>query len=46
MLQMIGYTIAWGYPTRATIRNLLYKRGFGKIKGQRIPITSNEVIES
>jgi len=46
MLQLIGYTIAWGYPNRNTIRHLLYKRGFGKINGQRIPITSNEVIES
>jgi len=33
MLQLIGYTVAWGYPTRNNVRNLLYKRGFGKVNG-------------
>ena len=28
-----------------TIRELVYKRGFAKIEGQRIPITNNEMIE-
>ena len=28
-----------------TVRDLIYKRGFAKVDGQRIPITSNEVIE-
>ena len=28
-----------------TVRELIYKRGFAKVNGQRIPISSNEVIE-
>ena len=45
MLQYIGYTVAWGYPTRATIRKLIYQKGFGKVNRQRIPLTTNEIIE-
>merc|ERR1712137_1239828 len=29
----------------ATIKMLIYKRGFAKINGQRIPITTNDIIE-
>jgi large subunit ribosomal protein L7e len=33
------------YPSRDNIRKLLYKRGFGKVNGQRLPISNNSVIE-
>ena len=38
--------IMYGYPSLKITRDLVYKRGFGKVNGQRIPITDNSVIES
>ena len=46
MLRVIEPWVTHGVPTRKTIHQLLYKRGFGKINGQRIPFTSNEVVET
>ena len=43
---MIGYTVAWGYPTRKTIKELIYVKGFGKVNKQRLPLTTNEIIEN
>jgi large subunit ribosomal protein L7e len=45
MLRLVEPFIAWGYPNLKTIRELVYKRGFGKINHQRIPISNNEVVE-
>jgi large subunit ribosomal protein L7e len=45
MLQLVQPYIAWGYPTVKTVRELVYKRGFAKVNKQRLPITSNAVIE-
>lgn len=45
MLRLIEPYVTYGYPTRATVEKLVYKRGFGKINKQRIPITNNAVIE-
>jgi large subunit ribosomal protein L7e len=44
MLRLIEPYVTYGYPTRATIKKLVYKRGFGKISKQRIPIATNAVI--
>jgi len=44
MLKIAEPYITWGYPTFKTIRALFYKRGFVKYHGQRIPITSNDII--
>ena len=38
--------IAYGYPSLATIRKLVYKRGFGKINKQRIALSDNAIIEA
>lgn len=38
--------IAYGYPSLSTIRNLMYKRGHGKINKQRIALTDNAIIEA
>ncbi|EAZ63405.1 60S large subunit ribosomal protein [Scheffersomyces stipitis CBS 6054] len=38
--------IAYGYPSLSTIRHLVYKRGFGKINKQRIPLSDNAVVEA
>jgi large subunit ribosomal protein L7e len=45
MIKKIEPYVTFGYPTRHTISNMVYKRGYGKINKQRIPITSNEIIE-
>ena len=44
MLLLVEPYIAYGYPNLKTIRELVYKRGFAKIRGNRIPITDNKVI--
>ena len=31
--------VAYGYPNRKTISDLIYKRGFAKIKHSRIPLS-------
>ncbi|KAH7724859.1 60S ribosomal protein L7 [Aphelenchoides avenae] len=45
MLRIADPYIAWGYPSQKTIRELVYKRGYAKVRGQRIPITDNTIIE-
>lgn len=45
MLRLIEPYVTYGYPTRHTIEKLIYKRGFGKLNKQRIPISENAVIE-
>jgi large subunit ribosomal protein L7e len=37
--------IMYGYPNLKTVRDLVYKRGFAKVNGQRVPITDNQLIE-
>jgi len=46
MLRMADPFIAWGYPTISTVQKLIYKRGAGKINGQRIKLQSNSVVEN
>eukprot|EP01087_Luapelamoeba_hula_P004252 TRINITY_DN1418_c1_g2_i1.p1 TRINITY_DN1418_c1_g2~~TRINITY_DN1418_c1_g2_i1.p1 ORF type:complete len:255 (-),score=55.46 TRINITY_DN1418_c1_g2_i1:171-935(-) len=45
MLRRVEHYVAYGYPNLKTVRELVYKRGFAKIKRNRIPITNNSVIE-
>jgi len=44
MLKLIEPFIAYGYPSLSTVRQLLYKRGFGKVNKQRIPLRDNTTI--
>lgn len=46
MLRICEPYVTWGYPNLKSVRELIYKRGFAKINRQRIPITSNSIIES
>jgi large subunit ribosomal protein L7e len=32
-------------PNLKTVRELIYKRGYGKVNRQRVPLSSNSVIE-
>lgn len=45
MIRRVEPYLAYGYPTLKTIKNLVYKRGFAKVGRERIPITSNQIIE-
>lgn len=45
MLRICEPYITWGYPNLKSVRELVYKRGFAKIRGQRVAITSNQLIE-
>ena len=45
MLRVIEPWVTYGTPSRRTVHHLIYKRGYGKIDGKRIPFTTNEVIE-
>merc|ERR1712032_1488680 len=41
MLRICEPYITWGTPNLKSVRELVYKRGFVKIAGNRTPITSN-----
>jgi len=45
MLRVCEPYVTWGYPNLKSIRELIYKRGCAKLKGQRIPITNNRMIQ-
>ena len=38
MLRIVEPYIAYGYPNLKTVRELIYKRGYGRIDKQRIPV--------
>ena len=46
MLRLVEPHIAYGYPNLKSVRDLVYKRGFGKVSKQRVPITDNAMIEA
>ncbi len=46
MLRLVEPFVAYGYPNLKSVRDLIYKRGFGKVSGQRIPLSSNDVIKA
>jgi large subunit ribosomal protein L7e len=45
MLRLVEPYIAYGYPNLKSVRDLIYKRGFGKLNGQRVPLSDNAVVE-
>lgn len=44
MLKVVQPYVTMGYPSLKTIRELVYKRGFGKVNKQRIPLMDTSVI--
>lgn len=46
LLKLAEPYVAYGYPNLATIRKLVYKRGYGKINKQRIALSENQIIEA
>lgn len=45
MIRKVEPYVTFGYPSRETIRKLILKRGFGKVNKQRIPLSSNTIVE-
>ncbi|CAG5134926.1 unnamed protein product [Candidula unifasciata] len=45
MLKIVEPYVAWGVPNLKTVRELIYKRGYGKVNHQRIALTENSVVE-
>merc|ERR1711988_1576818 len=45
MLKCVEPYLSYGYPNLKSVRELIYKRGFGKINHQRLPLNDNSVVE-
>jgi len=46
MLKAVQPYVTYGYPSLKTVRELVYKRGFGKVNKCRIPLNDNEIISA
>jgi large subunit ribosomal protein L7e len=46
MLRVIEPYVAYGSPNLKSVRELIYKRGFGKVNKQRIALSDNAIIEA
>ena len=45
MLRVVEPYITYGYPNLKSIRELVYKRGYGKVGGRRTALTDNSIVE-
>jgi large subunit ribosomal protein L7e len=45
MLRLVEPYITYGTPSLKSVKELIYKRGHGKVDKQRIPLTHNSVVE-
>ena len=46
MLKLVEPYLAFGSPNLKTVRELVLKRGYGKVNGSRIPLTDNAIVEA
>ncbi|KAI1107199.1 60S ribosomal protein L7 [Jackrogersella minutella] len=46
MIKIVEPWVAYGYPNLKSVKELIYKRGYGKVDKQRIPLTDNSIIEN
>jgi len=44
MLTLVEPYVTYGSPNLKSVQELIYKRGFGKVNKQRMPLTDNSVI--
>merc|ERR1719478_2054942 len=44
MIRMVEPFVTYGFPSRTTVSNLIYKRGYGKVDRSRIPLTDNAIV--
>ena len=45
MLRLVEPFVAYGEPNLKSIRELIYKRGYGKVKKQRYALSDNAIID-
>ncbi|KAK6118712.1 hypothetical protein DH2020_047517 [Rehmannia glutinosa] len=45
MLHRVEPYVTFGYPNLKSVKELIYKRGYGKVNKQRIALTDNAIIE-
>lgn len=45
MLTIVNPYVAFGYPNLKSVRELIYKRGYGKVNKQRLALSDNQIIE-
>lgn len=45
LLKLIEPYVAYGYPSYSLVRQLVYKRGHGKVNKQRIALSDNSIVE-
>ncbi|XP_050380177.1 60S ribosomal protein L7-2-like [Argentina anserina] len=45
MLHRVEPYVIYGYPNLKSVKELIYKRGYGKLNKQRIALTDNAVVE-
>ncbi|EPS65773.1 hypothetical protein M569_09004, partial [Genlisea aurea] len=43
MLHKVEPYVTFGYPNLKSVRELIYKRGYGKVNNQRIALTDNSI---
>ncbi|KKF96718.1 60S ribosomal protein L7 [Ceratocystis platani] len=46
MIKIVEPWVAYGYPNLKTVKELIYKRGYGKVNKQRVALTDNSIIEA
>ncbi|KAK4483757.1 hypothetical protein RD792_010959 [Penstemon davidsonii] len=45
MLHRVEPYVTFGYPNLKSVKELIYKRGYGKVNKQRIALTDNSIVE-
>lgn len=45
MLHRVEPYVTYGYPNLKSVKELIYKRGYGKLNSQRIALTDNSIVE-
>lgn len=45
LLRLIEPYVTYGCPSLASVRKLVYKRGYGKVNKQRVALTDNHIVE-
>ena len=46
LLKLVGPYIAWGEPSYKNVKDLIFKRGFGRVSNQRVALTDNTIVET
>lgn len=46
LLRIVEPYVVYGYPSLASVRKLVFKRGYGKVDKQRVALTDNSIVEA